>query len=272
MEPSTGLSAAARSVVHSLGLRDTAERFLDVLPGRVKSLLRELRADAYVSAHDVTALQILPTEPLKTLQRSALRYLAARHGGNNLGDYLEFGVFAGTSMSCMAEVLKELRLDKVRSFGFDSFEGMPAIAASEDEGTWQPGQFKFDIEITKAILRKRGADMSRITLTKGWFDRTLSAALRQQHGLRKASVIMVDCDLYSSTVEVLRFVEPLILDEVIMIFDDWNSNELASKDLGEKRAFEEFLEAHPDLTATPLPFDSYASHACSFIVARAPTA
>ncbi|MET0285407.1 MAG: class I SAM-dependent methyltransferase [Polyangiales bacterium] len=272
MQANHGLGAAARTMMQSLGLRETAERLLDVLPERMQSKLRELRADAYVSAHDVSALQILPVEPLKALQRSALRYLVSRDGPNGLGDYLEFGVFAGTSIGCMAEVVQELRLDKVRLFGFDSFEGMPAIAASEDEGTWEPGQFKFDIEVTKAILRKRGVDMSRITLTKGWFDQQLTPALRQQYGLRKASVVMVDCDLYSSTVEVLRFVEPLILDEAVLIFDDWNSNDLASKDLGEKRAFEQFMHAHPELSVTPLPFDSYASHAHSLIVTRAPSA
>jgi O-methyltransferase len=272
MEPTTSLSAAARNMVQSLGLRDTAERLLEVLPERVQTRLRELRADAYISSHDIDELQILPVEPLKALQRHALRYLVSRHGQNSVGDYLEFGVFAGTSMGCMAEVLKELRLDQVRLFGFDSFEGMPAIAATEDEGTWEPGQFKFDMEVTKAILRKRGVDMSRVKLTKGWFNETLTPVRRQDYGIRKASVVMVDCDLYSSTVDVLRWVEPLILDEAVLIFDDWNSNELASKDLGEKRAFEEFLEAHQDLSAVPLPCVSYASHAASFIVTRAPSA
>jgi predicted O-methyltransferase YrrM len=269
MQPT--LSAAVR-MVQSLSLRDTAERLLEALPERMQTFVRERRADRYVSEHDVSQLQILPIVPLQTLQRNALTYLASRHGPHNLGDYLEFGVFAGTSMSCMASVLKQLRLDRVGMYGFDSFEGMPECAAAEDEGTWEPGQFKFDIEVTKAILRRRGADMERVTLTKGWFHETLTPALRQQYGLRKASVIMVDCDLYSSTVDVLRFVEPLILDEAIVIFDDWNANDLASKDLGEKRAFAELLEAHRDLTAQPLPFDSYASHACSFIVTRAPAA
>jgi O-methyltransferase len=272
MEANHGLGAAARHMVQYFGLRDTAERLLDVLPKRMQSRLRALRADAYVSAHDVSGLQILPVEPLKALQRSALRHLVSRHGPNSIGDYLEFGVFAGTSLGCMAEVVKELRLEQVRLFGFDSFEGMPKNAATEDEGTWQPGQFKFDIEVTKAILRKRGVDMSRVTLTKGWFDQQLTPALRQQYGLRKASVVMVDCDLYSSTVEVLRFVEPLILDEAVLIFDDWNANDLASKDLGEKRAFEQFMHAHPELSVVPLPFDTYASHAHCLLVTRAPSA
>jgi O-methyltransferase len=266
-----GLGAAVR-LVQSLGWREAAERVIEHLPRRMQARVRALRADHYVAGHDVSSLQILPVEPLKEVQRSALRYLAARNGVNNLGDYLEFGVFAGTSMCCMAEVLQELRMNKVRMFGFDSFEGMPESAAREDEGTWAPGQFKFDVEVTKAIMRKRGVDMRRVKLTKGWFDQTLTPALRQEYGLRKASVIMVDCDLYSSTVDVLRFVEPLILDEAVLFFDDWNSNELASKDMGEKRAFEEFLQAHPDLSALPLPFDSYAGHAYCLVVTRAPMA
>ena len=42
-----------------------------------------------------------------------------------LGDYLEFGVSRGHSMASMHRVISRLKLDRVRLFGFDSFEGMP---------------------------------------------------------------------------------------------------------------------------------------------------
>ena len=48
--------------------------------------------------------------------RDALTYLS-RNGKERVGDYLEFGVFQGTSMTCMYEVLKEMNLDHVRLFG-----------------------------------------------------------------------------------------------------------------------------------------------------------
>ena len=61
--------------------------------------------------------------------------------GVELGDYLEFGVSYGMSMSCMHRVLTRLKLKNVRMIGFDSFKGLPESAATEHPGIWKPGQF-----------------------------------------------------------------------------------------------------------------------------------
>ncbi len=61
---------------------------------------------------------------------------------------------------------------------------------------------------------------------------------------------MIDCDFYSSAKEALNFCGPLIQDEVMIFFDDWDAGiGLADRDLGEKAAFDEFLREHPDLSA-----------------------
>ena len=41
------------------------------------------------------------------------------------GDYLEFGVFRGTSFINACRLARRYRLDKMRFFAFDSFEGLP---------------------------------------------------------------------------------------------------------------------------------------------------
>lgn len=263
--PST-LAASAAQLAKSLHVDDALKSVVSRLPQRVRDQVAELRARRFVARHDLAQYHLLPPEALKSKQREALTYLGARHGRAHVGDYLEFGVFAGGSMSCMFDVVRELGLSQVRLFGFDSFEGMPPSSSVEDEGTWTPGQFRFELPVTREILRTRGVDLSRVTLTKGWFADTLEPALRSAYRLERASVIMVDCDLFSSTVDVLRFCEPLIGEEAVLFFDDWNSNDLADKNLGERRAFDEFLSAHPDLTAEP--FGTYADHAACFIVKR----
>jgi O-methyltransferase len=236
------------------------------LPNGAQSKIAAFRAERFLDRHGLEELEVLPVSALKNVQRNALKYLIERRGDAPFGDYLEFGVFAGTSMRCMYQVMDELGLKAPRLFGFDSFEGMPDSARHEDEGTWEPGQFKLNIELTRAILKRRGVDMHRVELTKGWFSDTLTPSFRVQHNISKASVIMVDCDLYSSTVDVLRFCEPLIVDEVVFFFDDWNSNDLAAKNQGEKKAFTEFLAVHPELSVQE--FGSYASHAQCFVVGR----
>lgn len=256
----------ANSSIHlnkSLGLKSIVRSVLKRLPTPLQTKIREIQAKNFIDTHGTDIAVILPVEELKNKQREALLYLQKK---GTVGDYLEFGVFSGTSISCMFQVLQELNLNQVRLFGFDSFEGMPAIAAQEDEGTWEPGQFEFGIEVTREILKRRGVDLQRTLLTKGWFCDTLKPEFRDRHNIQKASIIMVDCDIYSSTVDVLKFCEPLIQDEAILFFDDWNSNFLADKNLGEKKAFDEFLHAHPEFSVED--FGTYADHAACFIVKR----
>jgi O-methyltransferase len=234
------------------------------LPQSLQDWIWQLQTRRFFEQCDADGFIIVPIEELKQKQREALTYLCAKVGAENIGDYLEFGVYSGSSLSCMYQVLQEFTLDQVRLFGFDSFEGMPPISSREDEGTWQPGQFKFSIYYTKEILTRRGIDWNRVVLTKGWYCDTLKPQLIQQYQIQKASVIMVDCDLYSSTCDVLRFCQPLIQGPTIIFFDDWDTNQLAQKNLGEKRAFDEFLQANPDYTVEE--FGGYDDHSNGFIV------
>ncbi len=196
-----------------------------------------------------------PAEVLR-VYRKGLAHLVEQRAGGPLGDYLEFGVFRGDSMLCMHRALDELGVDGVRLFGFDSFEGLPDVAPGDEDLGWAPGAFHSDYEMTRRRLTKGGVDWDRTTLVKGWYDETLTDALRNEHELRRASVIMIDCDLYSSSERALEFVAPLIHEEVLVLLDDWDGGTgLAEQNIGERRAFEEFLERHPELSARE--FDTY---------------
>lgn len=105
----------------------------------------------------------------------------------------------------MHEILEELNVPEVRLFGFDSFEGLPLSAFSEDNRTWLPGEFKCDLELTKKILTDRGIDWGKVHLIKGWFKDTLTEEVKKDHIIREASIIMIDCDLYSSSKDALDF-------------------------------------------------------------------
>jgi hypothetical protein len=47
--------------------------------------------------------------------------------------------------------------------------------------------------------------------------------VRAKLGLRCCPICVVDCDLYESARRVLEFVEPLLADGSILLFDDWNA-------------------------------------------------
>ena len=112
---------------------------------------------------------LVDQEPLKAKYRAALRLLEARVGLGHIVAYLEFGVYKGTSLACMYEVLKERCLRHVRPFGFDSFEGLPATAQTEDGGRWANADLRSDVELTRHYLTFKGIDWRRMSLVKGWF-------------------------------------------------------------------------------------------------------
>jgi hypothetical protein len=195
----------------------------------------------------------VPVGELERVYDHALARLI--EGGRPIGDYLEFGVFRGDSFLCMDRVRRQRGLS-FRLVGFDSFQGLPELAAEDAKLGWEAGWFHSDYERTRRRLSRGGIDWDHASLVKGWYDETLTPELRSTYLLRKASTIMVDCDLYSSTQTVLRFVAPLILDEAIVFFDDWDGGRaLAERGEGEARAFQEFLVEHPELSSEE--FDTY---------------
>lgn len=225
-------------------------KFIDVLKGiRINAAYKKIEAflPRWISSRIRSVLNkhaFLPlviAEEIQPKYEMACNYLEKKIGKNAIGDYLEFGVSHGSSMSIIHKVLQKSKLDRVRLFGFDSFEGMPDIAAVEDKGKWKPGEFASTLEETKKFLAERGADWSRIFLIKGWYSDTLTAENVSKHNINKASIIMIDCDIYSSSIQSLNFCKPLIKDVAIIIFDDWIEDE----GFGEYRAWQEFLNANP---------------------------
>jgi O-methyltransferase len=212
---------------------------------------------------------LVPEQELERSYRDALNLLIEQHGPKALGDYLEFGVAFGTSLACMYRSCKALGIEHVRLIGFDSFQGLPPATAPDDEGAWSAGQFACDIALTKQLLAKHSVELDRVVLVEGWFEDTLNDTIMQQFGITRASVIMIDCDMYVSAKQALTFCVPLIQDVAIVFLDDWHFGGLAARNMGEKRAFEEFLNENPQFASENLPqLSNYAPFAEVFLVRR----
>ncbi len=223
------------SVLKRLHVNKFYRKIESHLPNWVNSRISSL-SDKYVLK------RLIITEELKPRYIEAFTYLHKHLGPGALGDYLEFGVCYGTSMLCMHQTIKKLKLNNVRMVGFDSFEGLPAIAAEEDNGKWKPGEFATRMETTVKFLSEKGVDWDNTFLIKGWFSDTLTEETKKKYSISKASVIMVDCDIYSSSKASLDFCAPLIKDTAIIFFDDWIGNEV-----GEGKAVAEFMAENPHL-------------------------
>lgn len=126
---------------------------------------------------------------------------------------VEFGVFSGLTISCLATARPDLEFN-----GFDSFEGLP-----ED---WDMGQK----HVKKEAFDRKGEMPEvpdNVRLWKGWFNDTIPEWKRVANEMAKPiGYLHVDCDIYSSTVTVLDELNDMIMPGTIIRFDElacWRS-------------------------------------------------
>ena len=192
---------------------------------------------------DICEVNLVPPEKLRSFFADCIKLLQ-KVKGKDIGDYLEFGVFNGSSMGSMYLTCKELGANSTRFFGFDAFEGLPADAENDDDGVWKKGFYTCSFEQMQDCLQKRSINPNEINWIKGWYNETLNQETINKFQISKVGVVFIDCDTYSSSKAVLDFIGPLIKEPAILCFDDWKLNDLDIKGMGEYRSFNEFLESH----------------------------
>jgi len=187
------------------------------------------------------------------------------------GDYFEFGVYSGTTFaSAYHSIMEAYRASftpsqwntdidcqdrsnlwkKMRFFAFDSFQGLPKPTGIDRHSSdFSEGKFSNSMENFKNYIHSERVPSERVEIVPGWFHETLNQETINKCGMKKASIVHIDCDLYESTKLVLEFIGPLLVDGAIIIFDDW-FNFKGNPNLGEQKAFTEWLELNPVWTAT----------------------
>jgi O-methyltransferase len=178
------------------------------------------------------------------------------------GDYLEFGVYRGDSFAAAYHALmrhrdsvspsdvdsqefKKWKAALPRLFAFDSFEGLPSGPGAR-QLDYCPGAYGCSEAEFKSNIAKARVDLDRVVTVAGFYDRTLGPETKKQHRLTKAAVVMIDCDLYESTVPVLDFITDLVGQGTVIIFHDWFRFK-GSPDYGEQKACREWLARNPHL-------------------------
>ena len=212
---------------------------------------------------DICAVNLVPPEKLKIFFADCISLLQ-KSKGQDIGDYLEFGVFNGSSLSSMYLTCKDRGIKSTRFFGFDAFQGLPEGAEKEDDGVWKKGFYTCSFKKMKDCLKRKDIDPKKIAWTVGWYDKTLNVRTVKKLGLKRIGIVFIDCDTYSSSKAVLDFLGPLLKEEAILCFDDWKLNDLDIKGLGEYKSFNEFLENNPQLEAEEI--NSYNRKSRSFLV------
>lgn len=183
------------------------------------------------------------------------------------GDYLEFGVFQGESFAEAYKSIQKTRgeqesfgnqasfsgtpeyqkwkQNRPRFFAFDSFQGLPGGSATRHVD-YAPGAYYCDQDQFKRNIARLGVDLKDVVTVPGYYNESLTDDVKEKYGLRHAALVMVDCDLYESTVPVLDFLTNLVGQGTVLIFHDWfrfRGNPMC----GQQRACHEWLERNPHI-------------------------
>jgi hypothetical protein len=170
------------------------------------------------------------------------------------GDYFEFGVYNGRTFAHACKLMSPLFPD-MRFVACDSFEGLPAPhgidAKNGYTSQFYERQFLCSKEDFLANLGREQVDLNRVITIEGWFDKSLTDDTRTAHGLGKVAFAWIDCDLYESTIPVLKFITPMLSVGCVVLFDDWRCFRNLP-DYGQQRAVREWLEVNPKIKLAQL--------------------
>ncbi len=184
------------------------------------------------------------------------------------GDYLEFGVSEGNTFISSYHIAQTMgkNLKAMRFIGFDSFEGIPPVKNKLDnEGFkhFNEGDYAFPYKSFVRRLEKSKVNMNKVHLVKGWYDKTLNIETKKKLKIEKAALVYIDSDLYESAVFVLDFVNDLLQNGAILVFDDWFCFR-GDPNRGEQLAFKEWLTKNPKFES--IEFQKFGWYGNSFIV------
>ncbi len=117
------------------------------------------------------------------------------------GCVVECGVFHGRSLNLLGGWTDH------EIHGFDSFEGIP-----EAWGDREPaGAYSTHSKVPTVA--------DHVRLHAGWFRDTLPSFVADQSP--DIALLHVDCDLYSSTMDVMTHLAPCLMDGALIVFDDF---------------------------------------------------
>ena len=161
------------------------------------------------------------------------------------GYYFEFGCHKARTMRLAWDTFHSLY--DWTFVAFDSFEGLPEMDAADSMPIWKKGDLKTSETDFVNLVTRHGMPKERLKTVKGFYNESLTPALRDELLPQKAAVVYIDCDLYSSTASALNFAKDFFQTGTVLVFDDWFCF-YGDPTKGERRAFAEFRERNPELT------------------------
>lgn len=169
---------------------------------------------------------------------------AALHVNGITGDYAEFGCHTGGSFQASYHAMRALGVHR-KMWAFDSWSSLPDDHPRDAHPGWELGVGGAGgVDNFHAACRRNGVPREAYETVEGYYRDSLPP--RGDDGdPADIALAYIDCDLYSSTVDVLDFLAPRMKHGMIVAFDDyfcWTPKDAS----GERVAMHEFLTAHPE--------------------------
>lgn len=178
------------------------------------------------------------------------------------GDYAEFGCHnAMTFAMAYHEAVRHKH--EARLWAFDSFSGLPAPKDDRDSHPkWVENKMATSLDRFHERCASQRVPRDAYEVVPGFYEETLPA-MSDTDAPDNIALAYVDCDLYSSTMDVFRFLMPRLKHGMIIALDDyfcWSATQIS----GNRRAM---LEMFPENSEWELlPYMQYGWHGLSFVV------
>jgi hypothetical protein len=228
---------------------------IDLLQGRVAELEQQLSALPFNAN----------IKYQERLDREAFFYKIFRALSFNAisGDYVEFGCHGGTTF-CLAYHQAKLHKHKAHHWAFDSFQGFPDQRDAEDDHPkWVKGRMATSLEAFHDLCETRGVPRDDYTVVPGFYSDSLPELDAKGDGPDNIALVYVDCDLYSSTQDVLKFLKPRLKHGMVLAFDDyfcWSETQAS----GERVAMLEFFQENDQWEL--IPYLQFGWHGLAFVL------
>ena len=160
------------------------------------------------------------------------------------GDYLEFGVFTGSSFCHSIRCFKQLvkfnpNISNTKFYGFDSFSGFGDINREDEHPFYRNNNFKTSLSKVERRVKRVAGDIA-FQLIPGFFNESLKDGPEKMK-IEKARIIFIDSDTFISANQALSFCHSIVQTGTFIVLDDYFSYK-GREDRGVRRAFSEFID------------------------------
>lgn len=160
------------------------------------------------------------------------------------GDYHEYGCHKAMTFRMALADADRKDIEWMKFYAFDSFEGLPEPSGIDRfHLNWKRGALTTSESQFMKLVKKQGKLVDRVETVKGFYNQSLTSVLQKSflEKNQKVAFAFIDCDLYESTVDVLKFIDPLLQPGSVIYFDDFYHFQ-GDPARGEQKAMREWLE------------------------------